>query len=154
MINYVSLYGVLQQISEYVNTDLTSLWGVTGMRLMAWLLKCNGNHIYGDNSHWVVYQNIGMGELCGAHINLGKKNGNASPPFILIHFSFHLFQLRLQWSKRVINAVNLHINCILFLCIHVCITVITLKSSEELLRLGCCPPLPPSLRKYLFVIKV
>lgn len=48
---------------------------------------------------------------------------------------------------------NLHINCILFLCIHICIAIISLKSSKELLGLGCCSPLTPSLGEYLHKYK-
>jgi hypothetical protein len=49
---------------------------------------------------------------------------------------------------------NLHINCILFLSIHVCIAVIPLKGSEELLGLSCSLPLTPSLREYLILSTV
>ena len=39
---------------------------------MACLLTGNENYICGNDSHWVVYQNIGMEKLCGVHINWGK----------------------------------------------------------------------------------
>lgn len=45
--------------------------------------------------------------------------------------------------------IHVHINGILFLSVHVGITVIALKCSKELLRLSCCSPLASSLRKYL-----
>ena len=44
----------------------------------------------------------------------------------------------------------LQINGTLLLCIHVCIAIITLQSSKELLGLSCCFPLASPLAKYLF----
>ena len=55
----------------------------------------------------------------------------------------------LQKINTRFQMQDLHINCILFLRIHISIAVIPLKSSEEFLGLSCCFPLTPSLREYL-----
>ena len=47
--------------------------------IMTCLLMSNRNHIYGNDFHSSVYQNMRMEKLYEAHINLGKNSGNTSP---------------------------------------------------------------------------
>ena len=50
--------------------------------------------------------------------------------------------------KEILTS-HIHIDCILFLSIHVRIAIIALKSPKKLLRLCCRSPLASSLGEYL-----
>lgn len=49
---------------------------------------------------------------------------------------------------------NLHINGVLFICVHICIIIISLQGSQELLRLSCCSALASSLTENLLPTRI